>query len=183
MNEIDALKARLVQLSEENANLRRLVAASRLLAASPRPERILGAVEEIAFGMIGARELVVFDVDHEGQALRLVYARGIDASSARLSDALPLLADVVSCGETLVASPSECSERGGLTAAVPFKVDGTVTGLLGILRLTAGKTALDDLDLELLEILGAQAAIPLHANAYRSQRPTARPPRAGGKRG
>jgi GAF domain-containing protein len=183
MNEIDALRARVRALSDENANLKRLVAASRMLAVSPLPEKVIAAVEEIVFGMIGARELVVFDVDHGAQALRMIHVRGIDASSARLSEALPLLADVVSCGDTLVTSPGEGRVHGGLTAAVPLKVDGTVTGLVGIFRLTDCKTELDALDLELLEVVGSQAAIPLHTKAYRSQRPTVRLPRGVGHGG
>jgi hypothetical protein len=178
MNQLDLLKARIHELSEENANLRRLVAASRLLAGCPLPEKVIASIEEIVFGMIGARELVVFDVDHDAQALKLIHVRGIDASSARLSEALPLLADVVSCGETLVATADEGRERGGLTAAVPLRVDGIVTGLVGIFRLTEGKTDLDALDLVLLDMISAHAAVPLRARSCQSQRPTVRPPRS-----
>jgi hypothetical protein len=182
MDQLDLLMARIRELNEENANLKRLVAANRLLAGAPLPEKVLSYVEEIVFGMIGARELVVFDMDFAAQALKLVFFRGIDSNSPRLSEALPLLADVVSCGEILVTTEEEARMRGGLTAAVPLRVDGTVTGLIAIFRLTDGKTDLDPLDLELLDLIGAQAAIPLHARSHSSERPTVRPPKSSARR-
>ena len=162
---------------EEDASRERLVAARRLLDASPLTEHVLLAIEEIVFGMIGGRELAVFDVNHAAQALQLVHVRGIGARSLRLSDALDLLAEVVAGGVPFVAGPQAPEPPGGLTAAIPLKVDGVVMGLVAIFRLVAHKSRLGPQDLELLDVVGAQAAVPLHAKSYRSQCPTVRPPR------
>ncbi len=66
---------------------------------------------------------------------------------------------------------------GGLTAAVPLKIDRQVTGVIAIFRLLEQKPGLDPTDHELFDVLSHQAAMALYSTAFRSLRPTVRPPR------
>jgi hypothetical protein len=168
--------ARIRELRGENANLQALTAASRILAASPERDHVLSAISDIVTGMIGGRELAIFEIDHIRQTLALVQAHGIDATSPQLIEAMPVLDRVMSSGEALIVTGGDSGPHGGLTAAVPLKLEGCVTGVVAIFRLTEGKTELEPVDHSLLEILASQAAISLHSVAYKSLRPTVRPP-------
>jgi hypothetical protein len=167
---------RIRELRDQNANLQALTAASRLLAASPQRDNVLAAIADVVIGMIGGRELAIFEIDHIRKSLALVRSDGLDATSPRLIEAMPLLDRVVYTGEGLVVSESESGAYGGLTAAVPLKLEGCVTGVIAIFRMTDFKSELEPVDHSLLEILASQAAISLHAVAYKSLRPTVRPP-------
>ena len=65
---------------------------------------------------------------------------------------------------------------GGLTAAIPLKLDGHVTGAVAIFGLVPHKKVLAPVDHELFEIISRQAAMALHSAVSRSLRPTVRPP-------
>jgi hypothetical protein len=170
--------ARIHELRLQNANLQALTTASRILAASPQRDNVLSAIADIVVGMIGGRELAIFEIDHIRQSLALVRAHGIDATSPHLIDAMPMLEHVSATGETIVVQDGESRRFRGLTAAVPLKLEGCVTGVIAIFRLVDRKSELEPVDHSLLEILTNQAAISLHAVAYKSLRPTVRPPPA-----
>jgi hypothetical protein len=169
--------ARIRELREQNANLQTLTAASRILASSPQRDNVLSAIGDIVVGMIGGRELAVFEIDHVRQCLSLARAHGIDATSACLIEAMPALEGVRHTGEAIVLHANGPGAFGALTAAVPLKLEDCVTGVVAIFRLADNKGGrLEPVDHALLELLATQAAIPLHAAAYKSLRPTVRPP-------
>ena len=168
--------ARIRELRDQNTNLQALTAASRILAASPQRDNVLSAIADIVVGMIGGRELAIFEIDHIRETLALVRAHGLDATSPQLIAAMSILEGVRASGEALVVSEGESGAYGGLTAAVPLKLEGCVTGVIAIFRLTDRKAELDPVDHSLLDILASQAAISLHSVAYKSLRPTVRPP-------
>jgi hypothetical protein len=173
--------ARIRELHEQNSNLVQLTVASQLLAGSLEREAVLSTMEEIVVNMIGSEELAIFDIDRDGQSLRVVRIRGIEPASPRLARALGPLRYVLTSGQTLIARnrlPRPGDADGGLTAAIPLKLDGNVTGVVAIFRLLDQKTGLDPVDHELFEILSRQAAMALHSTAFQSLRPTVRPPRA-----
>jgi len=168
--------SRIRELREQNTNLQALTAASRILAASPQRDNVLSAIADIVTGMIGGRELAIFEIDHIRQSLALVRAHGLDATSPQLIQAMPLLDRVMTIGEALVVNEVESRAHGGIKAAVPLKLEGCVTGVIAIFRLNEPKSELEAVDHSLLEILASQAAISLHSVAYKSLRPTVRPP-------
>ncbi len=172
---------RIRELHEQNVNLLRLTAASRLLALSPARNNVLSAIEEIVVGMVGGRELGIFDIDHVQQTLRPARLRGVDADSPRVVRAMDLLCEVVRTGEILVGVGGGArahSDTGDveLCAAVPLKLEGFVTGVLAIYTLTDRKARLEPVDYQLFDILSGQGAIALHSTAFQSLRPTVRPP-------
>jgi len=168
--------ARIRELRDQNTNLQALTAASRILAASPQRDNVLSAIADIVVGMIGGRELAIFEIDHIRQSLALVRAHGIDATSPHLIDAMPTLEHVMNTGEVVVVQDAESRRFSGLTAAVPLLLEGCVTGVIAIFRLVDRKSELEPVDHSLLEILTSQAAISLHSVVYKSLRPTVRPP-------
>jgi hypothetical protein len=168
--------ARIRELRDQNANLQSLTAASRILAASPQRDNVLSAISDIVVGMIGGRELAIFEIDHIREALTLVRAQGMDATSRCLLDAMPALESVLQSGDAMVFDRRAADAFGGLTVAVPLKLEDCVTGVVAIFRLASEKSELEPVDHALLEVLSAQAAIALHSVAYKSLRPTVRPP-------
>jgi hypothetical protein len=171
--------SRIKELSDQNTSLVQLTVASQLLAASLERDGVLSAIEEVVVNMIGSEEFAIFDLDRDGESLNLARLRGIDAGSPRLRLATGALRYAAQSGKTLVAKGRRAtaeSPDGGLTAAVPLKIDTQVTGVVAIFRLLEQKSGLDPTDHELFEVLSRQAAMALYSTAFRSLRPTVRPP-------
>jgi hypothetical protein len=174
---------RIRALHERNMDLVRLTVASQRLAASVQRDEVLATIAGIVVDLIGSEELAVYELpelDGDIETLRLAHVRGIDANSPRLARAAGPIRYALGVGQTLVArSRRQGAEDvdGGLTAAIPLKLDGNVTGAIAIFGLVEHKKALTPVDHELFEILSRQAAMALHSAASRSQRPTVRPPR------
>ncbi len=58
--------------------------------------------------------------------------------------------------------PAATSEEGDLTACIPLRVDGKVTGAIALFRLLSHKPGLEEADHELFDLLGTQAATALY---------------------
>jgi hypothetical protein len=170
--------ARIRELSDQNTSLVQLTVASQLLSASLDREGVLSAIEEVVVNMVGSEELAIFDLDSDGRSLRVARARGIDPKSPRMRLAGGAMRNAMNAGRTLVIKRRQpgLETDGGLTAAVPLKIEGQPTGVIAIFRLLEQKAELDPTDLELFEVLSRQAAMALYTTAYRSLRPTVRPP-------
>ncbi len=175
--------ARIRNLHEKNTNLVRLTVASQRLASSVQRDEVFSTIAEIVLDLVGSEEVAIFElaqVDGDVDALRLVHVRGLESNSPRLGRAMGPIRYALGVGQTLVArggrrGPDDAD--GGMTAAIPLKLDGHVTGVIAIFALLEHKKALAQVDHELFEILSRQAAMALHSAAARSERPTVRPPR------
>lgn len=173
---------RIRALHERNTDLVRLTVASQRLAASVQRDEVLATIAEIVVDLIGSEELAVYELpemDGDIESLRLAHVRGIAATSPRLARAAGPIRYALGVGQTLVAQSRRQGAEdvdGGLTAAIPLKLDGHVTGAIAIFGLVEHKKALTSVDHEIFEILSRQAAMALHSAASRSQRPTVRPP-------
>jgi GAF domain-containing protein len=174
--------ARIRDLHERNTDLVRLTVAGQRLASSVQRDEILSTIEEIVVDLIGSEELAIFElpeVDGDADSLHLVHIRGIAANIPRLAPAAGPIRYALGVGQTLVARSRRRGADdvdGGLTAAIPLKLDGHVTGAIAIFGLVEHKDALAPVDHELFEVLSRQAAMALHSAASRAQRPTVRPP-------
>jgi hypothetical protein len=173
---------RIRDLHERNTDLVRLTVASQRLASSVQRDDVLSTIEEIVVDLIGSEEVAIFELaefDGDADSLRLVHVRGIAASSPRLARAAGPIRYALGVGQTLVARSRRRGADdvdGGLTAAIPLKLDGHVTGAIAIFSLVEHKEALAPVDHELFEVLSRQAAMALHLAASRALRPTVRPP-------
>jgi hypothetical protein len=170
-------------LHDRNTDLVRLTVASQRLAASVQRDEVLATIEEIVVDLVGSEELAVFELpemDGDVEAMRLAHLRGVSADSSRLARAAGPIRYALGVGQTLVARSRRRGADdvdGGLTAAIPLKLDGHVTGALAIFGLVEHKPALTPVDHELFEILSRQGGMALHVAGSRSLRPTVRPPR------
>ena len=77
-------EARIRDLHDQNTSLVQLTVASQLLANSIEREDVLCAIEEVVVNMIGSEELAIFDLDSDGQSLKIARLRGIRPTSPRL---------------------------------------------------------------------------------------------------
>ena len=104
------------------------------------------------------------EMDGDVDSLRLVHVRGISESSPRLARAAGPIRYALGVGQTLVARSRRKGAEdvdGGLTAAIPLKLDGHVTGAVAIFGLVEHKKALAPVDHELFEVISRQAAMAL----------------------
>ena len=173
---------RIRDLHERNTDLVRLTVAGQRLATSVQREEVLATIEEIVVDLIGSEELAIYELaemDGDFDSLRLVHVRGISESSPRLARAAGPIRYALGVGQTLVARSRRKGAEdvdGGLTAAIPLKLDGHVTGAVAIFGLVEHKKVLAPVDHELFEVISRQAAMALCSAAARSLRPTVRPP-------
>jgi hypothetical protein len=160
-----------------------LIAARQRLAGAVQRDEVLATIDEIVVDLIGSEEFAVFELPHmdaDVETMQLAHVRGIAADSPRLARAAGPIRYALGVGQTLVARSRRKGADdvdGGLTAAIPLKLDGHVTGAIAIFGLAPHKEALTAVDHELFEVLSRQAAMALHGAAARSLRPTVRPPR------
>lgn len=159
--ETDRRFAEYAKLETLNANLANLYVASYQLHSTLDRQTVLAAIQEIVVNLIGSEEFAVFEREPDGR-FRL-------ASSVGLSDGSPLVAHervahATASGETWVSA-----HHGDLTACIPLKIDGGVTGFIVICRLLAHKSGLEPLDLELFDLLGTHAAMALYASSLQQR--------------
>jgi hypothetical protein len=180
-------EARIRDLRTRNAELVRIAAAAKRLAGSLQRESVLSAIEGIVVDLIGSNEMAIFELaeaDGDVESLRLSRVLGLDPKSPRIKRAGGALRYAIGLGQTLVARGRQVGADdtdGGLTAAIPLKIDGRVTGAIAIFRLFDSREGLGQVDHELFDVLSRQAAMALHiANAIHSTRPTVRPPPRSG---
>jgi GAF domain-containing protein len=151
-----------VLVEEENTKLaNRYVSCARLDRCEGRAE-VIDAIQEIIINLVGSEELALFEVN--GSALSLLASFGMDGD--RL--------DAIIAGEGAVKSAARgehwvidgpvpiMEEETGLTACVPLRVGGEVTGVIAIFQLLPHKLQLEAFDLELIDLLATHAANALY---------------------
>ena len=179
--ERDVLQRERDALREQHARLERLLGqarrtlaeltpvhvASERLHASLDRKQVLLALEETLASIVGCEQWAVFELAGAPEALTFVAAVGLSAGASDSTH--PGAARIAHCfatGETWVveAGELEAADQPPLSACVPLKVDGRVTGALALYRMLEHKGALEAADLPLLEKLAAHAAVALAAS-------------------
>ena len=165
------------QIEQQNNDLASLYVATYGLHGSMDRGEVLLAIQEIVANLIGSEEMAVFELDAGGEELELVSSSGIEPGGF---ERIPLgsgrIGRAASSGETYLVDAQDpqdgkaaLPQEATLTACVPFKVDGRVTGALAVFRLLGQKPGLEPLDFELFDLLGSQAATALHATTLHEQ--------------
>jgi GAF domain-containing protein len=154
-----------------NASLANLYVATYQLHGSLDRAQVLTAIHEIVSDLVGSEEMAVFELDWSGNELVLVGARGVDpARYRRVPVEGGLLGRPVRTGEVYLAERDGATgarpEEARLTAAIPLKLEGRVTGVLAVFGLLPQKEGLGPLDGELFDLLSSQAAIALHCTRH-----------------
>lgn len=151
------------RVEQQSNNLTNLYVASYRLHSTLDRAEVLEAIKEIVVNLIGSEEFGVFQLD-ESAALRLVTSFGIDESAWAEAPAGSLPARVAASGDMHLSDGS-----GEFLAVVPLRLDDRVVGVVAIFRLLPHKPELEDLDHELLDLLGAQAGAALYCSGRPGQ--------------
>jgi len=159
------------EVEQENSNLANLYVASYRLHGTLDRRQVLEVIQEIIINLIGSEEIGIFEMDDDGASLRLISSFGIDPEPLRqiLLGRGPIGASAQT-GEVAVWPRSAASEENqGLTACVPLKLDGRVTGVLAIFGLLPQKPDLGPLDRELFDLLATHAATALYCTSLHAK--------------
>lgn len=159
------------QIEKRTADLANLYVSSYQLHGTLDREAVLTAIREIVINLIGCEQLAVLELSGDATALELVTSFGIDENMYRR---LPLsshpIASLAASGDTYIAGRSPAPAGAPpLVACVPLKLDGRVTGALILFSLLSHKDELQELDYELLDLLGTHAATALYTTSLHAR--------------
>jgi len=143
---------------KEAGNQAKVYAARMRLQSAVDQADALDAIRDITGNLIGTEELAVFKVDKRRSELWLYWSFGVDPNKyavlevrreAKLNDAL---------GGKCVLRPRGSNQNllgsdDPVSALIPIRIDGNTVAVLVLFRLFPHKTALDDVDHEICEIL------------------------------
>ncbi len=159
---------RSAELGDQAIFIASLYAATACLHETLDRQEVLEVIHDIVVNLVGSREVAVFEA---GAELSLVFSSGLEPASLEgLTDDSGLVARVAASGEPYFAGLSGAGALGAgerrLTAAIPLKVDGRVTGVVTVFRLLPQKDGtLSALDHKLLDLLADQAGNSLYCTA------------------
>lgn len=151
-----------VAAEEQRSDVTSLFVALARLHGTVERREVLAAIQEVVVNMLGSEQLALFELGTGGR-LRAVHSLGVDPS--RLAE-VPAGEGTIgrsALGHAFVAGGEARTEDPDLTACIPLKVDGRVTGVLAVWRLLGHKPFLTDADLELVELLSTHAGTALYA--------------------
>src|SRR5262249_38785962 len=119
-------------------------------------------------------EAALYELDPDTQQLQLLSALGLAGEDCPpIPVGSGLIGLTARTGEILVVDPAQPSGATGLesrlTACVPLKLDGKVTGVIAIFRLLPQKGGIEDLDRELFDLLATQAAFALYCTGLHAK--------------
>lgn len=165
-----------LEVERQHSCLANLFTAAIQLHDSLDRGQVLQAIQEIVIGLVGCEELVILAVDPTGVELRPIAWFGVDGAAFRpVALGLGLIGRAAVSGQVSLRGcpendPSGLVEEAAVTACVPLRVEGRVTGVLVLFRLLAHKARLEEADRELLELLADQAGAALYCAELNGKR-------------
>ena len=168
------LLAEYERIEQQNTHLANLYVASYRLHETVERDQLLAVIQEILANLVGSEEIGIFDVDPDRDTLSLLWSAGVDAERYRsISTRHGLIGRAVRTGEVVVVGDSGgvrvLPEEMHLTACVPLKLDGRVTGVITVFRLLTHKPALTRVDRELFDLLATHAATALYCTTLHAR--------------
>jgi len=161
-----------VESEQTTAFLSNLCVASLRLHESLEREQVLRAIHEIIANLIGSEEFAVYECARGSSELERVSfmgPRGVLPESIRVGEGLA--GQCAATGEIYVASMP--TERGAsapaISACIPLRLDGRVTGLVLIGKLLRQKPALRPGDREMFRVLASSAASALYCTGLHAR--------------
>jgi hypothetical protein len=156
-----------LSLEQQNSNLANLYVAGYRLHGTLDRREVIGTLQEIIANLVGSEEMALFELEPGGRRLSLLASFGIQPEAYQV---VPVGEGVIGraaeSGEIFVAghgaAPEAAPGEEGLTACIPLKLEGRVTGLVAIFRLLPQKRRIEDLDRELFDLLASHAAPALY---------------------
>jgi len=157
-----------VEVEKRNNDLMNLYVASYRLHGTVDRTEVIGTIQEIVANLVGCEESGIFEVAPEGDELRLVASVGIDAAAFdRVRIGEGPIGKAALEGETFVAEGAREGTAGpqSLTACIPLKLNGRVTGAIALFRLLPQKPSLESVDHEMFDLLATHAATALYCTS------------------
>lgn len=164
LSEAVAAAGRVALLEAEKADMAKLLVAGTALHASPDPDDVLGALEEILINLVGTERFAVLRFDAE--LLSPVVAFGVEDGEVATPPVARVFARVRETGETYL--DVERADPGSPAACIPLCAGGEVAGLIAVLEFLPQKLAITPFDHDLYDLLKHQAAAALRACAARA---------------
>jgi GAF domain-containing protein len=161
--------ARYAEIEQQNSNLANLYVASyRLHGTVQRPE-VLTVIQEIVANLIGSEEMAVYELSAGESTASLVGSFGIDPDRhLTVRVGVGVIGRAVLSGDTYVSEGGPAGEglpqEADLSACIPLKLDGRVTGAIALFRLLPQKAAFAAVDRELFDLLATHAATALYCS-------------------
>jgi len=167
--ELQRWQERSTTLEEQNSMLTTLYVACQRLHSSLDRAEVLLALREIIANLIGCEEYALFDLP---DGLRLEDSWGLDGNDGlQRPNVSSRVHAVIQSGEAFVATETDDQS---LTACLPLKREGKVTGVLVLFRLLSHKGELQELDRELFRLLESHLANVLYCLELRDRNGEAR---------
>jgi GAF domain-containing protein len=168
--ESQGYSSRYAEIETQNSNLANLYVASYRLHGTLDRKEVIDTLQEIIANLIGSEEAGLYELDEGKQTLELIASFGL-APDARRS--VPLgsgrVGEAARSGAIFVAEPGASEVESGLTACIPLKLDGKVTGAVAIYRLLPQKSGFEEVDRELFELLATHAATALYCTSLHAR--------------
>ncbi len=166
--------ARYAEVEQENSNLANLYVASYRLHETVERREVLAVLHEIVANLIGSEEMAIFEMNPEGSALSLVGSFGIEPERQRtVLVGSGVIGRAVLAGETYVSDGGPAQgglpQEADLTACIPLKLDGRVTGAIALFRLLPQKAGFVAVDRELFDLLATHAATALYCSGLHAR--------------
>ena len=157
---------RYVKVERQNSDLINMYVASCRLHSTLDYNEVIRICKEIVMNMIGAEKFAIFLAMQPGNRLIRVAEEGFSGNDDITDTEIDLLYTILHSGELYTVDDAALWEHGGATpiACVPLKISNDVFGAISIHQLLVQKGGFDELDFELFELLGEQAATALYAS-------------------
>jgi hypothetical protein len=162
-----------VAVEQQNNNLMNLYVASYRLHGTLDRGEVLSTIQEIIANLVGSEEQAIFELNAAGTALALVASVGIDpAHFQEVPLGFGLIGQAGATGQEFVLGNERAAARPGeadLSACIPLKLNGKVTGAIALFRLLPQKAGLEAVDHELFDLLATHAATALYCTGLHAQ--------------
>jgi nitrate/nitrite-specific signal transduction histidine kinase len=157
-----------VQVEEQVTTLANLYVAASSLHATLSRAQVVQAILEIIANLVGSEEMALFEAEPDGRRLSLVAVNGIEPSRfPTVPFGSGIIGRAALTGRPYVRTsgnaPDPAAGEDDLTACIPLKVEGRVTGAIAIFRLLPQKAGLQPSDHELFDLLATHAATALYS--------------------
>jgi hypothetical protein len=175
MAEGDRFAQQYRDLEAQNTNLANLYVASYQLHGTLDREEALSIIQQIVANLVGCEEVAIFEWDDAQKALRLAGSSGIDPETyATVASGHGVIGTCAETGNTWIVGEDapdrpRSAEEASLSACVPLKLDGRVSGAIALFRLLPQKSGIEALDRELFELLATHAATALYCTTLHSR--------------
>lgn len=155
---------RFVEVERQNSNLASLYVASYQIHGSVDRDQVLVVIQEILANLVGSEETAIFEVEADGSLVLVSHNSLAPEPWRRIARGEGLIGRAVETGETWIVSDSDrpSGRESALTACIPLKLEGRVTGAIAIFRLLPQKKALEAVDRELFDLLATHAAMAMY---------------------